>query len=134
MLKRWFKEAGNKVGSGRHINKWLKIITLFHIFTQHKSFSQSNTATMAKVYPQILTSPQTHCFTSKRETYTLWLKSLVFHSNGCTVYDSNGDIVYRVDNYDRKGRREVNLMDLRGKVLCTIKKVQISQILHPICQ
>ncbi|KHN23659.1 Protein LURP-one-related 4 [Glycine soja] len=78
---------------------------------------------MAKVYPQIPTSPdQTQCLTTKRETYTLWLKSLVFHSNGCTVYDSNGDIVYRVDNYDRKGRREVNLMDLRGKVLCTIKK------------
>ncbi|XP_029127377.1 protein LURP-one-related 4-like [Cajanus cajan] len=75
---------------------------------------------MAKVYPQEPSSPQ--CLTSERETYTLWLKSLVFHSNGCTVYDSNGDIVYRVDNYDRKGRREVNLMDLRGKVLCTIKK------------
>lgn len=89
---------------------------------------------MAKVYPQLPTSPQTQCLTSKRETYTLWLKSLVFHSNGCTVYDSNGDIVYRVDNYDRKGRREVNLMDLRGKVLCTIKKVQITQIPHPICQ
>ncbi|KAJ1406028.1 Tubby-like, C-terminal [Sesbania bispinosa] len=73
---------------------------------------------MAKVYPQEATSTST----SKRETYTLWMKSLVFHSNGCTVYDSNGDIVYRVDNYDRKGRREVNLMDLRGKVLCTIKK------------
>jgi uncharacterized protein YxjI len=50
------------------------------------------------------------------------MKSLVFHSNGCTVYNSNGNIVYRVDNYDRKGRREVNLMDLKGNLLCTIKK------------
>ncbi|KAK7318266.1 hypothetical protein RJT34_02965 [Clitoria ternatea] len=75
---------------------------------------------MAKVYPQEPAS--SHSLTSERETYTLWMKSLVFHSNGCTVYDSNGDIVYRVDNYDRKGTREVNLMDLRGKVLCTIKK------------
>ncbi|XP_061373771.1 protein LURP-one-related 4 [Gastrolobium bilobum] len=75
---------------------------------------------MAKVHPQEHTSSP--CLTSKRETYTLWMKSLVFHSNGCTVYDSNGEIVYRVDNYDRKGRREVNLMDLQGKVLCTIKK------------
>lgn len=79
---------------------------------------------MAKVYPQQQEPTSSDsCLTSKRETYTLWMKSLVCHSNGCTVYDSNGDIVYRVDNYDRKGRREVNLMDLRGKVLCTIKKV-----------
>ncbi|MED6136027.1 hypothetical protein PIB30_052103 [Stylosanthes scabra] len=54
--------------------------------------------------------------------YTVWMKSLVFHSNGCTVYDSNGDIVYRVDNYDKKGATQVNLMDLRGTLLCTIHK------------
>lgn len=68
---------------------------------------------MAKIFPQESTSSE--CINSERETYTLWMKSLVLHSNGCTVYDSNGDIVYRVDNYDRKGTREVNLMDLRGK-------------------
>ncbi|KAK4262746.1 hypothetical protein QN277_028264 [Acacia crassicarpa] len=59
---------------------------------------------------------------SKRERYTVWMKSLVFHSNGCTVYNSDGNIVYRVDNYDTKGTREVYLMDLRGTVLCTIQK------------
>ncbi|KAE9607737.1 hypothetical protein Lal_00013427 [Lupinus albus] len=79
---------------------------------------------MGKVYPQVSTSSP--CFNSKRETYTLWMKSLVFHSNGCTVYDSNGDIVYRVDNYDRKGKSEVNLMDLKGRVLCAIKKKSLS--------
>ncbi|GAU19470.1 hypothetical protein TSUD_77140 [Trifolium subterraneum] len=82
---------------------------------------------MAKVYPNQVstTSSQSHhqhCLSSKRETYTLWMKSLVLHSNGCTVYDSNGHIVYRVDNYDRKGRREVNLMDQQGNLVCTIKK------------
>ena len=60
---------------------------------------------------------------SKRERYTVWMKSLVFHSNGCTVYNSDGNIVYRVDNYDTKGTREAYLMDLRGTVLCTIHKV-----------
>ncbi|KAI4326976.1 hypothetical protein L6164_019485 [Bauhinia variegata] len=79
---------------------------------------------MGKVYPQEDASPA--CTTSKRETYTLWMKSLVFHSNGCTVFDSNGEIVYRVDNYDRKGRRQVNVMNLRGKVLCTINKRLLS--------
>ncbi|KAL5053060.1 hypothetical protein RYX36_033742 [Vicia faba] len=84
---------------------------------------------MAKVYPQeqeSTTSSQSHdddqCVSNKRERYTVWMKSLVVHSNGCTVYDSNGNIVYRVDNYDRKGGREVNLMDLKGNVVCTIKK------------
>lgn len=77
---------------------------------------------MAKIFPQEATSSA--CKTSKRETYTLWMKSLVLHSNGCTVYDSNGEIVYRVDNYDRKGTREVNLMDLQGTVLYTIHKVR----------
>ncbi|CAK8579166.1 unnamed protein product [Lathyrus sativus] len=82
---------------------------------------------MAKIYPnqESTTSSQSHdnqCVSNKRERYTLWMKSLVLHSNGCTVYDSNGNIVYRVDNYDTKGGREVNLMDLQGNVLCTIKK------------
>ncbi|XP_050899798.1 protein LURP-one-related 4 [Lathyrus oleraceus] len=82
---------------------------------------------MAKVHPQKqepTTSPQAHddkCL-NKRERYTLWMKSLVLHSNGCTVYDSNGSIVYRVDNYDTKGGREVNLMNLKGNVVCSIKK------------
>lgn len=78
---------------------------------------------MAKVYPQEPTNSSPNCMAYKQETYTLWMKSLVFHSNGCTVYDSKGDIVYRVDNYDIKGRRQVNLMDLQGRALCTIHKV-----------
>lgn len=48
------------------------------------------------------------------------MKSLVLHGKGCTVFDSNGGIVYRVDNYDRKFSNEVYLMDFRGKVLYTI--------------
>ncbi|XP_058735973.1 protein LURP-one-related 4-like [Vicia villosa] len=83
---------------------------------------------MAKVHPQeqeSTTSSQSHddqCVSNKRERYTVWMKSLVLHSNGCTVYDSNGNIVYRVDNYDKKGGREVNLMNLKGNVICTIRK------------
>lgn len=82
---------------------------------------------MAKIYPQNHNQEGSLCdgnsMSSERERYTVWMKSLVFHSNGCTVYDSKGDIVYRVDNYDTKGTQEVNLMDLRGRVLCTIYKV-----------
>ncbi|KAG2375685.1 hypothetical protein LR48_Vigan06g002600 [Vigna angularis] len=77
---------------------------------------------MAKVYPDQEEPTFSSCPSHGPHTYTLWMKSLVFNSNGCTVYDSNGLIVYRVDNYDTKGRRDVNLLDLRGRVLCTIHK------------
>ncbi|XP_062147324.1 protein LURP-one-related 4-like [Alnus glutinosa] len=78
---------------------------------------------MAKVYPKAPTfSPHV---TSKRESFTVWMKSLVYQTNGCTVYNTNGDIVYRVDNYDKKGSNEVHLMDLRGKVLFTIRRKKL---------
>ncbi|KAG1338694.1 protein LURP-one-related 11-like [Cocos nucifera] len=48
------------------------------------------------------------------------MKSLVFNGNGCTVYDSRGNVVYRVDNYDCKCSGKVYLMDLGGKVLFEI--------------
>ncbi|CAJ1927950.1 unnamed protein product [Sphenostylis stenocarpa] len=86
---------------------------------EHQSSKQE--AQMNKVYPdqEPTSSP---CTSNGPKTYTLWMKSLVLNSNGCTVYDSNGLIVYRVDNYDTKGSRDVNLLDLRGKVLSTIHK------------
>lgn len=76
---------------------------------------------MAKVCPQVPSSFSPY-MTSKRETFTIWMKSLVYQANGCTVYNTTGDIVYRVDNYDKKGSSEVYLMDLRGKVLFTMKR------------
>lgn len=83
---------------------------------------------MAKVYPQAPTfSPHV---TSKRESFTVWMKSLVYQTNGCTVYNTNGDIVYRVDNYDKKGRNEVYLMDLQGKVLFTIRRKVINCLIN----
>ncbi|XP_040990396.1 protein LURP-one-related 4-like [Juglans microcarpa x Juglans regia] len=78
---------------------------------------------MAKVYSQDQPSSSSSPYmTSKRETFTLWMKSLVYQTNGCTVYNTIGDIVYRVDNYEKKGSSEVHLMDLRGKVLFTIRR------------
>ncbi|XP_050377972.1 protein LURP-one-related 11-like [Argentina anserina] len=86
---------------------------------------------MAKVHPILAVpsignasasiSPLTGPYmTSKRETFTIWMKSLVMQGHGCTAYDENGEIVYRVENYDNKHSDEVYLMDLRGKVLFTI--------------
>ncbi|KAL5551718.1 hypothetical protein UlMin_001894 [Ulmus minor] len=76
---------------------------------------------MAKIHPHQAPSfyPQ---LSSQRENFTIWMKSLVFHTNGCTIYNSKGQIVFRVDNYEEKCSDEVHLMDGKGKVLCTIRK------------
>ncbi|XP_057510327.1 protein LURP-one-related 4-like [Actinidia eriantha] len=83
---------------------------------------------MAKVHPQTQNTPtcSSSYMTYKKETFTLWMKSLVFHGNGCTVFDSNGEIVYRIDNYDKKSSNEVYLMDLQGKVLFSIRRKKLS--------
>ncbi|GJX33816.1 LURP-one-related 11-like protein [Tanacetum coccineum] len=53
------------------------------------------------------------------------MKSLVFNTHGCTVYNSKGEIVYRVDNYDNKCCEEVYLMDIRGKVLFSLHQKKL---------
>ncbi|PWA44775.1 tubby C-terminal-like domain-containing protein [Artemisia annua] len=82
---------------------------------------------MAKIHPCITSSSaSSSSFCSdQKQTYTIWMKSLVLNSNGYTVYDSNGGVVYRIDNYDSKSSSEVYLMDLRGNVVCTILRKKL---------
>ncbi|OIT23595.1 PREDICTED: protein LURP-one-related 11-like [Nicotiana attenuata] len=89
---------------------------------------------MAKICPELLlqqSSSSSPSFssspyvTSIRETFTIWMKSLVFHGNGCTVFNSKGDIVFRIDNYQESCRDEVCLMDLKGHVLFSIKREKL---------
>ncbi|CAH8342892.1 unnamed protein product [Eruca vesicaria subsp. sativa] len=68
--------------------------------------------------------------TTEKESFTIWMKSLVFHTNGCTVFDSKGNIIYRVDNYNSKSAREVYLMDLHGHVLFTLRRRQKFGLFH----
>ncbi|KAI3871178.1 hypothetical protein MKW98_015078 [Papaver atlanticum] len=70
-------------------------------------------------------SSSSSCITSKREVFTIWMKSLVMNSNGCTVFDSNGEIIYRIDNYHKKCSNKAYLMDLKGNVLSTILKKRL---------
>ncbi|KAK9053154.1 hypothetical protein SSX86_029784 [Deinandra increscens subsp. villosa] len=79
---------------------------------------------MAKIHPRIPSSSSSSCST-QRETYTIWMKSLVLNSNGYTVYDSSGEVVFRIDNYDSKCRSEVYLMDLYGNIVCTILRKEL---------
>lgn len=83
------------------------------------------------IYRETTVSSIPTYMTSKlgHETFTIWMKSLLFHTYGCTVFNSKGEIVYRVDNYGSKCSREIHLMDLRGKVLFTIcRKVTYNYI------
>lgn len=61
-------------------------------------------------------------WSEQREVFTIWMKSLVLNGSGCTVYDSGGRIVYRVDNYGSSCSDNVYLMDLRGKIVLNILK------------
>ncbi|KFK35690.1 hypothetical protein AALP_AA4G024500 [Arabis alpina] len=63
--------------------------------------------------------------TTEQESFTIWMRSLVFHGNGCSVFDSKGSLIYRVDNYHSKSCSEVYLMDLYGKVLFTLRQKKL---------
>ncbi|XP_054810720.1 protein LURP-one-related 17-like [Prosopis cineraria] len=52
---------------------------------------------------------------------TVWRKSLLISCKGFTVIDSEGNLVYRVDNY--MGRPdEITLMDASGKSVLTVRR------------
>lgn len=53
---------------------------------------------------------------------TVWRKSLLFNGNGFAVFDANGNLVFRVDNYASGSKAEVVLMDAAGKPLLTIRR------------
>ncbi|KAL2547526.1 Protein LURP-one-related 11 [Forsythia ovata] len=79
---------------------------------------------MAKIHPQTSVKGSDH-LTSERETFTIWMKSLVFHGNGCTVFNSKGEVVFRVDNYQTRHSSEVFLMDINGVVLFSMKRKKL---------
>ncbi|KAF0907676.1 hypothetical protein E2562_020448 [Oryza meyeriana var. granulata] len=54
------------------------------------------------------------------------MKSLVLNGRGCTVYDSTGSIVYRVDNYGSRCSDNVYLMDLGGRIVLNILKKKLA--------
>ncbi|XP_025819328.1 protein LURP-one-related 11-like isoform X2 [Panicum hallii] len=67
-------------------------------------------------------SPSQQQGEQKPAVYTVWMKSLVFNGNGCTVYGADGCVAYRVDNYGCRGGREVFFMDRAGNNLIRIQR------------
>ncbi|KAJ0687167.1 putative tubby-like protein [Helianthus annuus] len=76
---------------------------------------------MAKVYPE---SETTIPFVNTNNPIVLTVskKSLIFSCDGFTVYNSNGNLAFRVDNYFVKGNREIVLMDALGCSLHTVRR------------
>ncbi|KAH0466313.1 hypothetical protein IEQ34_006416 [Dendrobium chrysotoxum] len=84
---------------------------------------------MTKIYPNspISSSPLASiCTESEPASLTVWRKSLLFNCSGFTVFDSNGNLVFRVDNYSSTSRTEIVLMDAAGKPLFTIRRKKLS--------
>jgi hypothetical protein len=63
---------------------------------------------------------------------TVWRRSLLFNGKGFTVFDSNGDLVFRVETYAGGSPREVVLMDADGRALLTIRR-KVPLFLFLIC-
>ncbi|CAA2960757.1 LURP-one-related 8 [Olea europaea subsp. europaea] len=57
---------------------------------------------------------------------TVWKKSLLFNCDGFTVFDSKGNLVFRVDNYMAADKGEIVLMDASGNSLFTIRRKRLS--------
>ncbi|XP_044973249.1 protein LURP-one-related 11-like [Hordeum vulgare subsp. vulgare] len=78
---------------------------------------------MAKIQPLATAASRSPSDDQRsQQTYTVWMKSLVFNGNGCTVYGPDGAVAFRVDNYGCRGGREVFFMDRAGNALIRIRR------------
>ena len=80
---------------------------------------------MTKVYPNAIVSEIQEPPPVAADTplaLTVWKKSLLFNCYGFTVFDSNGNLVFRVDKYTAEGNAEIVLMDASGTPLLTIRR------------
>lgn len=63
--------------------------------------------------------------TSTAVVLTVWKKSLLLNCNGFTVFDGQGNLVFRVDNYIAGNKDEILLMDSAGIPLLTIRRKRV---------
>ncbi|KAE8687229.1 Protein LURP-one-related 8 [Hibiscus syriacus] len=64
--------------------------------------------------------------TGEEAILTVWKKSLLFNCYGFTVFDSKGDLVFRVDNYMEGKKGKILLMDANGNPLLSIRRKKMS--------
>ena len=79
---------------------------------------------MARVHPKAPSQSASPAVSvrKKAEVMTVWRKSLLFNCKGFTVFDSAGNLVFRVDNYSTSSKREIVLMDASGAPLFTFRR------------
>ncbi|KAD3338142.1 hypothetical protein R6Q59_027124 [Mikania micrantha] len=84
---------------------------------------------MARVYPSAVVpraQQRLSVATDGPRVLTVWKKSLLFNCYGFTVFDSDGNLVFRVDNYTAGIKAEIVLMDASGRSLLTIRRKRLS--------
>ncbi|KAL5720408.1 hypothetical protein ACHQM5_013078 [Ranunculus cassubicifolius] len=62
----------------------------------------------------------------KVQVLTVWKKSLLFSCKGFTVFDTKGNLVFRVDNYLFSNKSKILLMDAAGNPLLTIRQKKLT--------
>lgn len=78
---------------------------------------------MPKVHPNTVSDGQKRDSDRHEvEVLTVWKKSLLFNCYGFTVFDAEGNLVFRVDNYVAGNSGEIVLMDGSGLPLLTIRR------------
>lgn len=60
-------------------------------------------------------------------TFTVWKRSLLFNGKGgFTVFDSFGNLVFRVDDYPSQAKHQLHLMDAAGNILLSMRYKRLS--------
>ncbi|XP_023527057.1 protein LURP-one-related 8 isoform X1 [Cucurbita pepo subsp. pepo] len=78
---------------------------------------------MTKVFPNGASSSSTD---ATQTVLTVWKKSMLLNCEGFTVFDANGNLAYRVDNYLAGNKAQILLMDAAGNPLFTIRRKRLS--------
>ncbi|XP_010517169.1 PREDICTED: protein LURP-one-related 8-like [Camelina sativa] len=82
---------------------------------------------MTKVHPKFPnTCDVSLCDSKAAAVLTVWKKSLLFNCDGFTVYNANGELVFRVDNYMNCPRDNIVLMDASGLPLLSVRRKKLS--------
>lgn len=88
---------------------------------------------MPKVHPNasVVVSPQDSRKPASEQqqqiqVLTVWKKSLMFNCKGFTVFDSRGNLAFRVDNYFSSNKAQIFLMDAAGIPLLTIRRKKLA--------
>ncbi|CAI9301699.1 unnamed protein product [Lactuca saligna] len=88
---------------------------------------------MTKVYPKsvvplppLFPSDRPRLVTQSSTVLTVWKKSLLFSCDGFTVFDTTGNLVFRLDNYANANKAEIVLMDASGHSLHTIRRKRLT--------